>query len=350
MKLLVVEDELDTLDELRDLIHNYDKDLEIEVCSNPLHAIQLCRNNSFQAAFLDIQMPEMTGLELAEHLSSLSPEISFVFVSAYNNFATEAFEVNAIDYILKPVRQERLNKALDKIRKEHARKEARNKAKSSHVTIQAFGKMVVSCGDMILKWKRRKSSEIFAYLLHQQGIPVHKEKLCEMMWPDFNPQKSLTYLQTIMYQLRKNISEIGGNSITIEYADHCYRLCLNAVCYDVALFSDAYERAFQKPQPSVKLLMEAEQLYTGAYFEEDGWLWAYGKQQDLALKYEKILELIIRLEMKEEHKEGALFYIRKWAGLNIYRNQDYYLRWVESHIGKEEAERLKPLFFDDDSD
>lgn len=90
--------------------------------------------------------------------------------------------------------------------------------------------------DNILKWKRHKSSENFAYLLHQQGVPIHKEKLCEMMWPEYDPQKALTYLQTIMYQLRKNISEIGGGSISIEYADHCYRLILNNVRYDVELF------------------------------------------------------------------------------------------------------------------
>jgi two-component system LytT family response regulator len=196
MKLLIVESEPDALEELKGLVHNYDKSLEIETCINPAQAIQSCRDNTFQVVLLDVLMSEMSGFELAGYLSALSPGISIIFISEYNNFASEAFEVNALDYILKPVGQKRLNKALDKARKKATECVTRNISKSRHVTIQAFGKMVVSCDGSVVKWKRRKSAEVFAYLLHQQGLPVHKEKLCEIMWCEFNPQKSLTYPQT----------------------------------------------------------------------------------------------------------------------------------------------------------
>lgn len=212
------------------------------------------------------------------------------------------------------------------------------------MSIQAFGKMVVSAEASILKWKRQKSSEIFAYLLHHLGTPVHKEKLCEMMWPEYDPQKSLTYLQTIMYQLRKNIAEICNNNILIEYADHCYRLCLNDVRYDVTLFLQAYDLAFHQESPSIDALMEAEQRYTGPYFEEEGWIWAMGRKQNLAQKYQRVLESIIRLEMNKQNKKNALLYIKKWAALDIYQNQDYYLDWVEKNIGIEEVRRIESIF------
>lgn len=348
MRILVVEDEPDTLCEIEDYLRSYDEAMEIEACSNPLLAIKACQAFSFDAALLDIQMPEMTGLELADCLSALSPEISFIFITAYNNYATEAFELNAVDYILKPIRQERFNKALDKIRKDMEEKEQLAVDPSGEAAIQAFGKMMVSSGDGILKWKRHKSSEIFAYLLHQQGTPVHKEKLCEMMWPEYDPQKALTYLQTIMYQLRKNISEIGGSSIVIEYADHCYRLNLNNVRYDVELFTEAYNKAFRDNPPSLDALVRAEQFYTGPYFEEESWIWALGRQQDLAQKYQKVLESIIKLEMGIENKESALYYIRKWASLDVYKNQDYYVSWVENNIGSEAARKLQDLFDEDE--
>ncbi|HVI40381.1 MAG TPA: response regulator, partial [Anaerovoracaceae bacterium] len=296
MRILIVEDELDSLHEIEDYLRCYDETMEIEACSNPLLAIKACQSLPFDAALLDIQMPEMTGLELADCLSAMSPEISLVFITAFNNYAAEAFELNAVDYILKPIRQERLSKTLDKIRKEVAEKEKTVRNSTAGVTIQAFGKMVVSSGDTVLKWKRHKSSEIFAYLLHQQGTPVHKEKICEMMWPEYDPQKALTYLQTIMYQLRKNIAEISGSRIQIEYADHCYRLCLNSVRYDVELFLEAFEQAFRQTPPSLEALTNVEQLYTGAYYEEDGWIWAMGRQQYFEQKYQKVLESIIRIE------------------------------------------------------
>lgn len=347
MRILVVEDELDTLNEIEDYIHAYDEELEVEACSNPILAIKTCQSLDFDAALLDIQMPEMSGLELADCLSAMHPNICFVFITAFNNYAAEAFELNAIDYILKPIRQERFNKALDKIKKEFSEREKSCFASCRDVSIQAFGKMIVSAGENILKWKRHKSAEIFAYLLHQQGSPVHKEKLCEMMWPEYDPQKALTYLQTIMYQLRKNIAEIGEGSIAIEYADHCYRLNLNGVRFDVDLFTEAYEEAFQSTPPSYDALVKAEQIYTGPYFEEEGWIWALGRQQTLAQKYQKTLESIIRLEMGNENKEGALYYIQKWAALDVYKNQDHYVSWVEGNIGKEEAKKLESLLAED---
>jgi two-component system, LytTR family, response regulator len=344
MRILIVEDELDTLSEIEDYLRCYDEAMEIEACSNPLLAIKACQTITFDAALLDIQMPEMTGLELADCLSAMSPETSFVFITAYNNYATEAFELNAVDYILKPIRQERLNKALDKIKREVAEKEKLFANPSCEVTIQAFGKLMVSSGDNILKWKRHKSSEIFAYLLYQQGVPIHKEKLCEMMWPEYDPQKALTYLQTIMYQLRKNIMEIGGSRIMIEYADHCYRLSLNGVYYDVDFFLEAYDQAYRDPSPSLDVLIKAEQIYTGPYYEEEGWIWSMGRQQNLALKYQKVLESIIRIEMGSENKEDAMYYIQKWAALDVYKNQELYLSWVESNLGIDAVKKLKAVF------
>lgn len=340
MKIIIVEDEWDTLEEIKDSVHEYDNSIEIKTCSNPLLAIKACQTNSYDAALLDIQMPEMTGLELADCLSAMLPEISIVFITAFNNYASEAFEINAVDYILKPIRQERLNKALDKIVREFAAKQKSNEDTQPNVTVQAFGKMVVSCGDTILKWKRQKSSEIFAYLLYQQGTPVHKEKLCEMMWPEYDPQKSLVYLQTIMYQLRKNIAEIGNQSILIEYADHCYRLTMNNVRYDVDLFTKAFHQAFSKSSPAKDTLTEAEQLYTGLYYEEEGWIWAMGRQQDLAEKYRKILEAMIKIEMENGEKEDTIFYIKKWFNQNAYQDSNHYLEWIRHNFGENQLQSL----------
>ena len=346
MRVIVVEDELDTLSEIVDSLESYDSTIEIEACSNPLLAIKACQATTFDVALLDIQMPEMNGFGLAECLSAMTPGISFVFITAYNNYATEAFDLNAVDYILKPIRQERFSKAIDKVQKDLSEKKKAFASAAGEITIQAFGKMVVSNGDHILKWRRHKSAEIFAYLLHQQGSPVHKEKLCELMWPEYDPQKALPYLQTLMYQLRKNISEISENAVVIEYADHCYRLSLSNVRYDVDLFLAAYNQAFHDPQPALNALVEAEQIYQGPYFEEDGWIWAMGRQQTLARKYQNVLETIIRIEMSRENKETVLYYIQKIASLDTYNNEAFYLSWVRTNIGREAAEKLESVFSD----
>jgi two-component system response regulator AlgR len=65
-------------------------------------------------ALVDVQMPQMSGMELARHLAQLEHAPAIVFVTAHNEYAVEAFEVNAIDYLLKPVRAQRLEAALRK--------------------------------------------------------------------------------------------------------------------------------------------------------------------------------------------------------------------------------------------
>ena len=66
--------------------------------------------------FLDIQIPEINGIELAEQLLEMKPKLSIVFVTAFDNFAIKAFELNALDYILKPVRKERLLNTVERIK------------------------------------------------------------------------------------------------------------------------------------------------------------------------------------------------------------------------------------------
>jgi two-component system, LytTR family, response regulator len=80
--------------------------------SDPLEALEALRTADLDVVFLDIQMPEMTGLELVERLNR---DIPVVFTTAYDRYALEAFEVNSIDYLLKPVEAPRLDKALDKL-------------------------------------------------------------------------------------------------------------------------------------------------------------------------------------------------------------------------------------------
>jgi two-component system, LytTR family, response regulator len=80
--------------------------------SDPEEALAALRDADVDAVFLDIQMPEMNGFELIERLDR---NIPVIFTTAYDRYALEAFAVNSIDYLLKPIEAERLEKALDKL-------------------------------------------------------------------------------------------------------------------------------------------------------------------------------------------------------------------------------------------
>src|SRR5213075_2390326 len=88
---------------------------------NPTEAVQFLSGHAVDAVFLDIQMPGMTGFEL---LQKLPKEPAVVFTTAFDRFALDAFEVNSIDYLLKPIELDRLEKALTKLERLHGTSQA----------------------------------------------------------------------------------------------------------------------------------------------------------------------------------------------------------------------------------
>lgn len=110
----MVDDEPLALKRLSRLLLETEKVEIIGQTSEPLKALQIIPNITLDAIFLDIQMPELTGFELLQKLGNYPPVI---FTTAFDEFALKAFEVYSIDYLLKPVEIERLEKALQKLEK-----------------------------------------------------------------------------------------------------------------------------------------------------------------------------------------------------------------------------------------
>jgi DNA-binding LytR/AlgR family response regulator len=118
LSVLIVDDELPALDELRFLLEQDDAVASVTTANTAQHAVALMASQRFDAVFLDIEMPDCTGLELARTIAE-SDEANHrpyvVFVTAFEAHAVEAFEVEAVDYVLKPVRPERLAQAVRRI-------------------------------------------------------------------------------------------------------------------------------------------------------------------------------------------------------------------------------------------
>lgn len=112
MKALIVDDERLARNELTRLLEKFPEIEIIGEAANGEEAIEKIESLSPDLVFLDIQMPGMTGFEVLEHLHVV-PNV--IFVTAYDEYALKAFEVNALDYVLKPVELTRLEKAIEKV-------------------------------------------------------------------------------------------------------------------------------------------------------------------------------------------------------------------------------------------
>lgn len=119
LSVMIVDDEAPARGRLRDLLADIAAEVPNAVvveAANGLLALSAIEGHSVDVALIDIRMPKMDGIELARHLAQLAKPPAIVFVTAYDNYAVQAFELNAIDYLLKPVRAQRLAAALQKAR------------------------------------------------------------------------------------------------------------------------------------------------------------------------------------------------------------------------------------------
>lgn len=119
LALLIVDDEAPARDRLKDLLGDIAATQPTQVAgvaTNGFEALRFLEQTKVDVVLLDIRMPGMDGIELAQHLTRMDGAPRVIFITAYDEYAVNAFELNAIDYLLKPVRAQRLETALQKAR------------------------------------------------------------------------------------------------------------------------------------------------------------------------------------------------------------------------------------------
>jgi DNA-binding LytR/AlgR family response regulator len=115
LAVLVVDDEQPALDDLAYLLRQHPRIASVTTAGDATDALRRLRDEHFDAVFLDIRMPGLDGLELARVLGRFATPPAIIFVTAFEQHAVEAFELQALDYLLKPVRPDRLSDALQRV-------------------------------------------------------------------------------------------------------------------------------------------------------------------------------------------------------------------------------------------
>ncbi len=135
LRVLIADDEKPARDELRWLLEK-ERNLEVVAeAENGMQVLSLLETNDVDLILLDIQMPGMTGLETARELMALPRFPQIIFITAFDRYAIEAFDVNALDYLLKPVEEDRLTRALNRARNRLESPEERQGAEESLLSL-----------------------------------------------------------------------------------------------------------------------------------------------------------------------------------------------------------------------
>jgi len=119
LSVFVVDDEAPARHRIKELLNDCNAQLSLELvgeASNGIDALEKLSTKRADVVLVDIRMPQMDGIELAQHLNKLDKPPVIVFTTAYDNYAIQAFEQHAVDYLLKPIRLGRLFEALSRAR------------------------------------------------------------------------------------------------------------------------------------------------------------------------------------------------------------------------------------------
>ena len=159
-------------------------------------------------AFLDIEMPEMNGLEMAAELKKLQPDINIVFVTGHVEYALDAHAVFASGYLVKPADVSDVEKVLRNLRNPVYGK---NKLK-----VHCFGNFEVFANNRPVLFRRAKCKEILAYLIDCRGASVTMGELISILWEDGgNLASRNSQLRTFISDLRKSLADAGFEDILI---------------------------------------------------------------------------------------------------------------------------------------
>lgn len=136
LRIIAVDDEANNLAEFEIEIQGME-DVELAgMFQSTKEALLFAEKHSVDAAFLDISMPGMSGIELGKKLRELCPDIILIYLTAYRKYAYDAFKLEAVDYVLKPYNREDLEKALSRARKQKKSAECRQNPESQNPYIR----------------------------------------------------------------------------------------------------------------------------------------------------------------------------------------------------------------------
>ncbi len=251
MRIMAVDDEKLALSEFRDTCSNIEEIESIETFSNPMDAIGYVATEKVDVAFLDIEMPMVRGIELAERLKKIDPNIKIIFVTGYSQYAFDAFGVNAVDYVLKPYTTDIIRRALEKA------SNIKDTVKNQRITVTTFNYFDVFVGGKPVVFSSAKSKELLALLVDRKGALVSTEQAIAVLWNDRDYDERVQSLfRKVLKSLRSTLEDAGASDIFIDNR--------NQRAVDTSKFScDYYDLLNNKT--------DAENEYFGKYMSQYEW-------------------------------------------------------------------------------
>jgi len=298
MKVWLIDDEHACLNELDWLLKQY-PDMEIAgMYSDSVKALNSIDEYHPDAAFLDIDMPKISGLELALSLQDKYPGIIVIFVTAYPQFALDAYKAHPLDFLLKPVRQTQLDNCISYLRKHYELLHPEENVKRT-LTLRCFGTFELIC-ETDVKWGTRRVREMLLYLINKKGSPASKKELLDALFQGHNDKNTIHNLYMTIYRLKSFLDILDPEHRMIWLTEDYALIIVPGICD----FADFMRFACQNAVITEKNAIEAAHalsLYRGVYLEKESFEWIIESANEAETEYERIALGLADFHMTEGH-------------------------------------------------
>lgn len=205
MNVIVVDDERIVLAAETAAVKRGLPEAEVYSFQKANEALSLAENTQIDTAFLDINIKGITGLELAKKLQKFNPKINIVFCTGYSEYSLDAHDLYCSAYLMKPITDEKLKKALENLRYPVTQK-------IKGLKVKCFGNFEAYFDGTPIKFKHKKTKELFAYLIDRCGATVSTKEMMTVLYEEGSKE---SYIRNLRSDLNNTFERLSLSAVLV---------------------------------------------------------------------------------------------------------------------------------------
>ena len=201
MNIVIADDELLSLKLTASAVERAVPNADIHTFQFGEQVIEYAESHSIDIAFLDIRMRGISGVEIAQRIQTMQPKVNIIFVTAYDDYKSEAMDLRASGYLTKPVVEADILKEMECLRYE-----SESESVNEKICVRCFGNFQILYRGIPIKFAYQKTLELVAFLIDKKGAVCSYAEISAALWED---TLHLSYLKKLRADLLQTFDKLG---------------------------------------------------------------------------------------------------------------------------------------------
>lgn len=294
LRVTVIDDEAPAIEEIKYFLKDYEADV-ISTYMDPQKALENILTDHPDVVFSDMEMPWMNGVELALKIQSILEQVIIIFITAYSQYAIEAFKAHPLDYLLKPISRTAFDHTMQHVRKQfnliwrYQDEYEKESVSAQDYMLNCFGKFeIVNQDKQIMKFPTRKTKELLSYMICKSGTQIYRDEVIAVFFGEAEFSKALNNYYVTLCRLRSTIAGFGLGRDKILIKENCSIQIADGVCD----FIDFMRFAKENKVVDEACIHQAEKFierYTGELFSDIDREWTNEAREWLEIQMEELI-------------------------------------------------------------